>query len=487
MSPKTTAPVAPTAGDLKGELTAPKIAVMVVAAAAPMSCVVGIIPLSFALGSGASTPAAFLIAGVVLLLFSVGYAAMSRRMSSASGFYQYIARGLGRPPAVGAALVAVVAYNAVAMTCVAGVGYFGSILVDQWFGWSVNWSIFSLLCVLVVGFLGYREIDVAARVLVVLLAIEVSIIAILDVAIVVHNGLHAFPMSIMAPQHVFSTGSFALGMMFALLSYIGFESAALYGEESPNPRRTVPRATYLSVVAITAFYFVSTWIAVGAIGPEHVHHVANTQFVDTFFNLSDTYASTAVTKAMDVTYMTSMLAATLALHNAANRYLFTAGRERLLPSWLGAAHPRHGTPSHASLVHSIVATVVVVVAVSSGLDPYLDVVTTMTGLGVLGVVLLQVAAAAAIGLYFWRTTERPMWTLVATVAAFVCLSSFVVLILRNFNTLTGLSSSFINSLPWVLLAIAVGGTIYGVWLRSNRPSTYAGIALSEGSEEVVDA
>ncbi|GAB3854675.1 APC family permease [Nocardioides maradonensis] len=476
-----------TAGELKGELTAPKIAVMVVAAAAPMSCVVGIIPLSFALGSGASTPAAFLIAGLVLLLFSVGYAAMSRRMSSASGFYQYIAKGLGKPPAVGAALVAVVAYNAVAMTCVAGVGYFGSILFDQWFGWNVNWSIISLVCVVLVGALGYREIDVAARVLVVLLAIEVSIILILDVAIVAHKGLHAFPMTILAPQHVFSTGSFALGMMFALLSYIGFESAALYGEESPDPRRTVPRATYLSVIAITVFYFLSTWIAVGAIGPDQVQTVANTQLVDTFFNLSDTYANSAVTKAMDVTYMTSMLAATLALHNAANRYLFTAGRERLLPSWVGASHPRFGTPSRARLVHSVVALVVVVIAVSSGLDPYLDVVTTMTGLGVLGVVLLQVAAAAAIGLYFWRTGERLVWTLASTAAAFVCLSAFVYLILKNFSTLTGLSSTFINSLPWVLLSIAVGGTIYGVWLRRSRPDVYAGIATSEVSGEPVDA
>lgn len=476
-----------TSGELKGHLTAPRIAVMVVAAAAPMSCVVGIIPLSFALGSGASTPAAFLIAGLVLLLFSVGYAAMSRRMSSASGFSQYIAKGLGRPPAVGAALIAIVAYSAVAMTCVAGIGYFGAIIADQWFGATVNWSIISLVCVGIVGFLGYREIDLAARVLVVLLTIEITIIVILDVAIVAQQGLAAFPLGVFNPQHVFTTGSFALGMMFALLSYIGFESAALYGEEARDPRRTIPRATYLSVTAITAFYFISTWIAVGAIGPDRVQPVANEQLVDTFFNLSDTYAAPIVTKAMAVTYMTSLLAAMLALHNAGTRYLFTAGREHVLPSWVGVAHPSHGTPSRASVVHSIVAGVVVLIAVSSGLDPYLDVVTSMTGLGVLGVVLLQVTAAAAIWRYFWRRGERLTGTLVATAVAFVCLSAFVILILQNFSTLTGLSSTFINSLPWLLLAIAVGGTAYGAWLRVNRPQVYAGIAASEVEAAPVDA
>src|SRR5689334_15177215 len=99
-------PTSSATGKLNGALTTPKIIVMVVAAAAPISCIAGIIPLSFALGSGAATPAAYLIAGVVLLLFSVGYAAMARRMSSAGGFYQYIARGLGKPPAVAASFVA---------------------------------------------------------------------------------------------------------------------------------------------------------------------------------------------------------------------------------------------------------------------------------------------------------------------------------------------------------------------------------------------
>lgn len=470
--------------ELRGELTTPKITVMVVAAAAPMSCVAGIIPLSFALGSGAATPTVYLIAGLALLLFAVGYSAIAGRMSSAGGFYQYIAKGLGRPPAVAAAFVAIIAYNAVALTCAAGIGYFASYLLETTWGWSVHWAVFSVLAVAVTGFLGYRQIDLAAKVLVYLLAVEVAIVVILDVAIVAQRGLDAFPLTILRPDTVLNSGSIGLGLMFAMLSFIGFESAALYGEESKDPRRTVPRATYLSVTVISLFYFLSSWIAVGAIGVDQVQAVASEQLVGTFFNLSDTYASSALTRVMEIAYLTSMLAALLALHNAANRYLFVAGREGLLPRWVGRSHPEHQTPSRASLVHTIAALAVVAAAVAGGLDPYLDVVTSMTGLGTLGVVLLQLTAAGAIGLYFVRRREFKVGTLLATAVAFVALAALVVLILKNFDTLTGVSSPLIDALPWMLLGLAVIGLGYGVWLRANRRETYDGIAADPESEHL---
>ncbi|WP_240194112.1 MULTISPECIES: APC family permease [unclassified Gordonia (in: high G+C Gram-positive bacteria)] len=471
------------ANTLKGGLTTTKITVMVAAAAAPISCIAGIMPLSFAIGSGASTPMAYLIAGVVLLIFSVGFTAMSSRMSSAGGFYHYIARGLGKPPAVAASFVAIVAYIAVALTCVAGIGYFGSVTLEASFGWHINWAVLSVLAVLVVGFLGYREIDLAARVLVVLMIVEVIVIVILDVSIVVHKGAAAFPLEVLTPSAMLNNGNFAIGLMFALLSFIGFESAALYGEEARDPRKTVPRATYLSVAIIALFYFFSSWIAVGAIGPDKVQETASTELVDTFFNLSDQYGSHTLTNVMQVAYATSLLAAMLALHNAGNRYVFVGGREGTLPRWVGQAHPKYRTPSRASLILTVVSLLVVAVAVSAGLDPYLDVVTSMTGLGTLGVILLQLAASAAIGAYFVRRGEKLPGTLAATAVAFVCLAALVVMSVKNFDLLTGVSSPVINSLPWGLVVVAVIGGVYGVWMKSGRPDDYAKIATDMDSDE----
>jgi amino acid transporter len=135
--------------------------------------------------------------------------------------------------------------------------------------------------------------------------------------------------------------------MFALLSLIGFESAALYGEETRDPRKTVPRATYLSVTVISVFYFLSSWIAVGAIGPDHVQAVASEQLVTTFFNLSDTYASSTLTTVLEFTYLTSLLASLLALHNASDRYMFVASERPTrpnLPSPEQSSGPRRALP-----------------------------------------------------------------------------------------------------------------------------------------------
>src|SRR5262249_13547671 len=114
---------APPAGRLGRTVSTPRIVVLVVAAAAPVAATVGTVPLAFALGDGAGVPAMFVFAGLTLLCFSVGYAAMSRRIVNAGGFYTYLARGLGRPPAVAGGLIAVIAYNAASIGLVGATGY----------------------------------------------------------------------------------------------------------------------------------------------------------------------------------------------------------------------------------------------------------------------------------------------------------------------------------------------------------------------------
>jgi amino acid transporter len=173
-------------------LTTPKIVFLVVAAAAPMAAMVGVVPLQFALGNGAGTPGAFVLAGVILLCFGVGYAAMSRRITNTGGFYTFIRRGLGRPPAVAGALIAVIAYNAVAVQLVGGFGYFAQLVVQQQTGVTMPWEVYSGVAVLAAAILGYRQIDVSARVLGTLMVAEIAILLILDFAVIGHRGAAAY-------------------------------------------------------------------------------------------------------------------------------------------------------------------------------------------------------------------------------------------------------------------------------------------------------
>src|SRR5450755_4769157 len=107
----------------RNQLGTGNIVFLVLAAAAPMAAVVVTVPLSVGFGDGAGTPGAYLLAGVTLLLFAIGYVAMSRHIVNAGAFYAYVTKGLGRPLGMSTAMIAVLAYNAwvIAVVGLAGV------------------------------------------------------------------------------------------------------------------------------------------------------------------------------------------------------------------------------------------------------------------------------------------------------------------------------------------------------------------------------
>src|SRR5947208_3361614 len=134
--------------DRRRSLSTRHVVFVVIAAAAPMAAMVGNVPVAFLYGNGPGLPAAFALAGAALLCFCVGYAAMSRRVVNTGAFYTYVARGIGKPPAVGAAYLAVLSYTALTIGLAGAFGYFIQV------GTGVNWTIPSAVAIVFVGVLG---------------------------------------------------------------------------------------------------------------------------------------------------------------------------------------------------------------------------------------------------------------------------------------------------------------------------------------------
>jgi amino acid transporter len=473
-----------TSQSLRGSLTTPRIVFLVVAAAAPLAAMVGTVPLAFAIGNGAGVPATFVLAGLTLLCFSVGYAAMSRRIVNTGGFYTYMAHGLGKPPAVAGGLVAVVSYNALAIGLVGAFGYFVQ-LIAQSHGLTAPWWVWSGLGLILLAYFGYRQIDISAKTLSIVMLAEIGILTALAIAIVVRRGADAFPAASFDPRTVAAPG-IGVALMFALISFVGFESAALYGEESRDPRRSVPRATYASIALIAVFYTLVSWVVVGAIGVGNLAPTAQSQLGDLFFRLSDDFLGAAATVVMQILLCTSLFGSMLALHNGANRYMYVLGRERVLTAWLGGVN--HGTPHRASLTQIAVSAVTVVIFALAGLDPYVNLATSMLGLGTLGVVALQCAAALSVigffrgrsGAHWWRTGLAPL-------LGFVGLAMAGVLLVLNFSVVTGTTSTLVNLLPWSLMLAAAGGIGYALWMRHAHPERYAHLAIAPERAETEPA
>ncbi|HWL86073.1 MAG TPA: APC family permease, partial [Polyangiaceae bacterium] len=265
---------------------------------------------------------------------------------------------------------------------------------------------------------------------------------------------------------------------------IGFEATAIFSEEAKDPERTVPRATYAAVCAIGIFYALTAWVLVGAYGADQVHAVAAKDPGLFVFNAMRTFVGEPAVAILALLLITSLFAALLATHGATARYFFALGREGLLPRALGRTHPKWRSPHIASGAQIAVTAVVVLPFAITNADPLLTLTTSTGGLGTLGIIALQGATAFSVVAYFrQRRDRRWLITLIAPAIGGIGLAVALVLIVRNYATLTGSRSPIINELPWLLVISAVAGFGYAAWLRRARPDVYAGTSAPEGAAE----
>jgi len=231
------------------------IVFFVVAAAAPLVGMTGAVPVAIVLGNGAGAPGAYLAAGLVLLVFSVGYSAMSHRVTNTGAFFAFVGRGLGVSAGVGSAFVSLLAYLAIQLAIY---GFFGAIAAGQLgatLGIDLSWWVWALLAWALVLGLSVLQVDIGAKVLGVLMLAEVAMLGVVAAVVLLQGGGPdglSFGASF-SPASVFDgglTGSAGIALAFAFASYIGFEATAIYAEETKDPKRSVPIATYTAVGGI---------------------------------------------------------------------------------------------------------------------------------------------------------------------------------------------------------------------------------------------
>ncbi|QKV80564.1 APC family permease [Amycolatopsis sp. Hca4] len=455
----------------KNVLGVPGIVFLVLAAVAPLTGMVVVAAIGIAVGNGGGMVAAFLLATVVLLLFAVGYAQMSKVLTSAGGFYAFVVKGLGRTMGLVAGFVAMLGYNCFVAGAIGTSGFFTGAVLEDVFGLDLDWIVWSAVSVVLVFLLSRRGIDVSAKVLGVSLVLEVSILLIMDFGVLFRHG---FSFDVFDPS-VMLQGASGLALLFAANAFIGFEATALFGEEAKNPKRTIPRATYIAIGFIGVFAAFTTWAVVTAIGVAQAQDVATAHLStgDLVFSVSQDYLGDALTKVMMLLLVVSLFAALLALHNSATRYLYALGRVGVLPRLLGRTRARNGAPQHAALAQLAFGSVVALLFRLAGLDPVADLTASMTGFGTLGILALQLLAALAILVHFRRTRDpRLTRTLLAPGLGAVGLGLIVTLAIINFPTLAGSSNGLVPQLPWLLLIVALAGLLAAVWLRKRRPAVY---------------
>ncbi|MCH8559139.1 MULTISPECIES: APC family permease [unclassified Nesterenkonia] len=484
-----TAPTRPTAVEdttlARRTLGVPALVFLIIAASAPLTVLAGGATASFAVTAEIGVPVGYLLLGVILVFFALGYGRMSTYVQNAGAFYAYVTAGLGTRIGIGSSFLALVTYNAMQVGLYGVFGFTASSIVNDLFGLEVAWWICALVGWVIVGALGVNRIDLSAKVLAVIVLLEFLVVIVVSVLSLSTSpeGISAAPLQL---ENWFN-GSLGAILAFGIAAFMGFESGAIYSEEAKNPERSVARATYIAVSIIAVFYAFSAWAFAVGIGPSQIVAQSQEWGPDLLFIFLDGHLPALLVNLAAVLFMTSIIAAMVAFHNAAARYFFSLGRARVLPQILGRTGASNGAPVAGSLTQSVIGVVFILIfavaGVGSDFGPLFPVMTMfpwLTNAAGFGLVLLLCLTSVAIMRYFNRDPQQhPLFVrTIAPLISAVGLGIIAVLIMFNFDVMIDSDgfSPLVVVLPGVIVGAGILGLIWGEYLRTRRPELYASVS-----------
>ncbi|BCW05769.1 APC family permease [Arthrobacter sp. NtRootA1] len=462
---------------LTGNLTTSGIVFTVLAFNAPLTVFVGLIPFIIGSGNQLGTPVTYLAACALVLCFAVGFTSMGRRLSNPGAFYAYITAGLGKPLGLGASFLALLAY----FFFLAGAFAFGgvsleSLVTDVFSGPDIQWWVYTFVLIAIVGVLGYVEISLSAKILTVFMIFEVVIIVAFDVASFVNGGPEGVSAAPFLLSNIFS-GNVGLAALLGVMCYAGFEATAVFREEARNPERTIPRATYISILSMGSMYAISAWALITGVGASSVVAASAEDPSGTATGAVALYLGKIAFDVVLALVCTSIFAAMIATHNISARYMYSLSMDHVFHASLRRIHVKHGSPHVASLATSLVALVFIAVLAIAGVDGT-SLFGILEGIAAYPLILLMLLTSVAVIVYFRRNPQYQVgvWrSLLAPGLAAIGFAVVAVIGTQNIALLIGGN----EVLAGILLTLFYGSLIAGIALaliyRRKNPGVYARI------------
>jgi len=473
----------------KGAIGLTAVLFMAVANAAPITAMSFNVPIGAGYGNGLGVPAGFLFATIVLSIFAIGFAAMSKHITTAGAFYGFISHGLGQVWGMAAGLLATIAYILFEGTLIGGFSFFAANTLSEMAGIDVNWLIIAIGGMILIWILTYFDITVAATVLGVTLVAEVLLLLAFGISVLTKGGPDGFMFSeTVSLANAFTgleanaygttvaAGTAALGIFFAFWSWIGFETTAAYGEESKDPKRVVPRATMIAVVGLGVFYTFVSWMVVVANGRKATVEVS--------------------------TYSTG---------NPIDLWLIPVTDNRELPfagvrNRLSSTHPKHQSPAVASTVVTGINIVMVLLFTTfstawtsdpaeagatsdPSLIPYGVIYTVPSLVGTAFILVVQVICSFAVIGYFWGKKKHKGNVLTTLVAPLVGAAGMIYALSLLFGAVgSGFAAGYqsnslmVKYLPYEIVGTLIFGLLYALWVKSKHPEIYEEIGRTTMEE-----
>jgi amino acid transporter len=420
--------------------------------------------------AGLASPLVVLVAAVAIALLGNTLSQFSRAQPSTGGFITFVGKTFGGTSAVTTALVAGAGYIIAISSVLVISGGFLSIMLQFYFKVSIPWIIFSAAFTAGAMVMMFRGVAVSTKLAGFFFGFELIVLLVVSIAVLIKNGGHLSSVPFQ-PSHLTNHFSgLAVAFPLAVYLFIGWENSAALAEETTNPRRNVPRAVFLSIALMALTYLL---VAYATVTGFHYNTAALTAPLIPFIAVAHSVAAWLAFIAY-LAGLTSTLGVLIAAVNSQCRLIFNAGREGLLPRWIGYVHPVRRTP-----VNAIIAFVGIASAITLGWAlghwigghgnslSALNFFFESSTMGTILILFVYVAANVALPFYYrkYRPAEfSPVKHVVLPALGVVAIGVPIYYLFRPSPP-----TQPYDWFPWVAVGLVVVSIIYSIWLVRRDP------------------
>src|ERR1700681_1564617 len=420
---------------------------------APTTTPAATIPLVCAL-TGNGTWLAYVLATVAIFLVALCIARYARHSASPGSLYTYASMTL--PPWLSATVAwsLLLAYVATGSSVIGGFYHYANLLLRDATGHVFSAVLLSLLVTGVSIWIAWRDVKISARLMLWIEAASVSVIVIVVALLLFRHGLHLDSDQLYLRG---MTGSgLRLGLVLALFSFVGFESATTLGAEAHNPLKTIPRAVIQSSILGGAFFTLCAYTEV--LGLRAAGQDLGTSQAPMHV-LSVEGGLPGLGQLIDLGVLVSLSAGTLACITAAARVLLLMAHNGLAHGTLRATHAHHETPQRAIVITGMAAGVPVAILAARG-ESGLDVYGWMGSLATYGFIVTYGLVSIALPRYL---RDHGLFHPAARVIPAL---AFLAMLLALAGNLYPVPEGPYGKLPYVYLAYLAAGMLWFA-LRGN--------------------
>jgi amino acid transporter len=430
--------------------------------------------------AGAAMPLAMLFSFAAVFLVALGFSQLARRTTSAGSVYAFVSNAINPRTGFMGMWFFIIGYAVFEAATYSIFASFASEEMDRIFGIGVPWVVpFFVIAGLVYG-LSVLGITQSVRGGLVFLAYEIIIVTILLLAVIFQGGAEGNTLSVFSPTAGSGVGGVFLGMIYGIMSFVGWKAAASLGEETRDPHTSIPRALLGAVAIIGTYYVFVTYAATIGFGPSNMDEFAgDTAWFDT---LTREYLGAGWAPFVGLAALTGAIASAIGIHGSTVRLLYSLGRDGVLPRALARVHPTRRSPYVAASAQAGFSVVLGLVFGYLIFGAPADTYGYFGGLGTLAVLIVYIFINVSVFLYFF-TKERASFSVVRH--AFIPLLATAAVCLPIYGLIYPVPDPPFNLWPYLMAAWALIGLGILLFISRRRPEMLAvmGRAFTESGDE----